>query len=333
MGPKPVCAPDALHRADADAGRLGHHGGDPVGRLGGRVAQRQGDHPLGHLRAERRDARWPCLVAQQTVVALLGEALLPAPDAGLRLAGPAHDPIGADAISAGSTIRARQTCFWATLRSPTSASRRRRSAGLEIDADSWAHEPARTHRESDGNPPRDSNVRFYPLGLGSSAATLANVSRPKDHALLRDDRSGPELTYLLGNVIHKTIVVVGVVVKNHERLDLSQIAQTHPLLPGRMTPALTAVKGFIRVHRIVDDDVGTLHKVEDISIRGFGVVFGVGQIADRLAVEVDPVAGCVVGMVKRRSPHRDTGFWRDRFAGVEIVEPDLGLKYFERHRE
>ena len=31
MGPKPVCAPDA----------------------------RQGDHPLGHLRAERRDARWP----------------------------------------------------------------------------------------------------------------------------------------------------------------------------------------------------------------------------------------------------------------------------------
>ena len=79
---------------------LAHHGGDPVGRLGGRVAQRQGDHPLGHFRAERRDARWPCLVAQQTVVALLGEALLPAPDAGLRLAGPAHDPIGADAISA-----------------------------------------------------------------------------------------------------------------------------------------------------------------------------------------------------------------------------------------
>ena len=31
-----------------------------------------------------------------------------------------------------STIRARQTCFWATLRSPTSASRRRRSAGLKM---------------------------------------------------------------------------------------------------------------------------------------------------------------------------------------------------------
>ena len=59
MGPKPVCAPDALHRADADAGRLGHHGGDPVGRLGGRVAQRQGDHPLGHLRPSggMRDGR------------------------------------------------------------------------------------------------------------------------------------------------------------------------------------------------------------------------------------------------------------------------------------
>ena len=31
-----------------------------------------------------------------------------------------------------STIRARQTCFWATLPSPTSASRRRRSAGLKM---------------------------------------------------------------------------------------------------------------------------------------------------------------------------------------------------------
>ena len=113
MGPKPVCAPDALHRADTDAGRLGHHGGDPVGRLGGRVAQRQGDHPLGHLRAERVDARWPCLVAQQTVVALLGEALLPAPDAGLRLAGPPGSQNWkalAAAVSRNCSTRARRSC-------------------------------------------------------------------------------------------------------------------------------------------------------------------------------------------------------------------------------
>ena len=31
------------------------------------------------------------------------------------------------------------------------------------DADSWAHEPDSHTDESGGNPPRDSNVRFYPL--------------------------------------------------------------------------------------------------------------------------------------------------------------------------
>ena len=30
----------------------------------------------------------------------------------------------------------------------------------------------RTHRESDGNPPRDSNVRFYPLGLADFDASV-----------------------------------------------------------------------------------------------------------------------------------------------------------------
>jgi len=35
---QPVCAPDALHRADGDAGLLGHRGAGPLGRLGGSVS-------------------------------------------------------------------------------------------------------------------------------------------------------------------------------------------------------------------------------------------------------------------------------------------------------
>ena len=111
MGPKPVCAPDALHRADADSDRLGHHGGDPVGRLGGRVAQRQGDHPLGHLRAERRDVRWPCLVAQQSVVALLREALLPRQTQVFDLPVRRMIPLVPMSSALSSTICVRQTCF------------------------------------------------------------------------------------------------------------------------------------------------------------------------------------------------------------------------------
>jgi hypothetical protein len=47
-----------------------------------------------------RDARGAGLVAQQAVITSLHEAFLPAPHTGLRLAGPAHDLVGADAIGA-----------------------------------------------------------------------------------------------------------------------------------------------------------------------------------------------------------------------------------------
>src|SRR3954467_2636706 len=54
----------------------------------------------GHLRTERRDARGPRLVVQEAVDAFLHEPFLPAPDAGLRLAGPAHDLVGANTLAA-----------------------------------------------------------------------------------------------------------------------------------------------------------------------------------------------------------------------------------------
>ena len=57
-----VCPPDALDGADADPGRRRHHRPGPVGRLAGRVGERQPDHALGHIGAERRNARGPGIV-------------------------------------------------------------------------------------------------------------------------------------------------------------------------------------------------------------------------------------------------------------------------------
>jgi len=54
------------------------------------------DDALGHLGPERRDARGPHLVAKQTVHALFGKSMLPAPDAGLRLASPLNDVVDSD---------------------------------------------------------------------------------------------------------------------------------------------------------------------------------------------------------------------------------------------
>ena len=97
---QPVRLPDAPHGAGADAARLRHQVGGPVGRLGRRLGQRQRDHAFDHLRPERRNARGPRLVAQKAVDAFPHEALLPAPDTGLRFAGLPHDRVGADAIGA-----------------------------------------------------------------------------------------------------------------------------------------------------------------------------------------------------------------------------------------
>ena len=95
---KAVRAPDAVDGTGADVDGLRHHGSGPVGRFGGRLGLAERDDALGGIRSQGWDARRPRLVAQQPVVAFLHEAFLPAPDAGLGLAGPAHDLIGANTV-------------------------------------------------------------------------------------------------------------------------------------------------------------------------------------------------------------------------------------------
>ena len=73
-----------------------------MGHLCWRVGLGERHDALGDVRPQRLDARTPRLVAQETVIPFLHEALLPAPDTGLRFSCPAHDFVGA------KTIRAQQ---------------------------------------------------------------------------------------------------------------------------------------------------------------------------------------------------------------------------------
>src|SRR5674476_210950 len=68
--------------------------------LGGRVGLGERHDAFGDVRSQRRDARGACLIVQEAVVTRLHEAFLPAPHTGLRLAGPAHDLIGANTVRA-----------------------------------------------------------------------------------------------------------------------------------------------------------------------------------------------------------------------------------------
>jgi hypothetical protein len=94
-----VSAPDALHRADADALHHLRYGGRcPVRRLC-RWTSLRGGHETGcNLGFERRDTRRPRLVTQHARDTICHEALLPAPDSRLADNGIAHDLRGAATV-------------------------------------------------------------------------------------------------------------------------------------------------------------------------------------------------------------------------------------------
>ena len=71
-----------------------------MGRLVGRRLLRQPDDLSYALRRDRHLARRAGLVAQQTIDAFVHEPLLPAPHAGLGLAGFSHDGRGSTAVPA-----------------------------------------------------------------------------------------------------------------------------------------------------------------------------------------------------------------------------------------
>ena len=76
-------APDSLDGTDAETRRLRHQGAGPMGRLAGRIAERQNDDALGGFVPQRLDTRGPRLVAKQAFEAFFNEPFLPAPDASL----------------------------------------------------------------------------------------------------------------------------------------------------------------------------------------------------------------------------------------------------------
>jgi hypothetical protein len=87
---EPGSAPDALHRAGADAGLLGHCRAGPMGRFVRRFLHGQIHDSFGDRGRKLQDARGPGLVTQKAVDAFGCEPFLPAPNAVLGLAGLAH---------------------------------------------------------------------------------------------------------------------------------------------------------------------------------------------------------------------------------------------------
>ena len=139
-----------------------------MGRLCWRVGLGERHDALGDVRPQRPDARGPRLVVQKTVITFLHEALLPAPDTGLRFAGPAHDLIGANTVRAQQDDLSPPDMLVRGVAIPREHLQTAAISGLESDGNSGSHAPNSHASESTGNPLRDSNVRRDPLGFGEA---------------------------------------------------------------------------------------------------------------------------------------------------------------------
>jgi hypothetical protein len=136
---KAVRAPDAVDGTGADIDGFRHHGSSPVGCFGRRVGLAERDDALDSVRSQSSNARRPRLVAQQAVMTFLHEAFLPAPDTGLRLAGPAHDLIGADTGSAQQNDLGPPDVFVGGVAAPHKRLQAPPASRLESDRNASSH--------------------------------------------------------------------------------------------------------------------------------------------------------------------------------------------------
>ena len=149
---EPVRGPDPLHRAQGDAGRRRHRAAGPMRGLAGRVAQGELDHPVDQRRLPAAAGRACASCRAAGLDARLHEPPLPAPDAGLGHARPAHDlgraaafgrrqddPCPPDMLLRAVAIR----------RDPLQPDTVR---GTHLEADPVAHAAACHDRDQKGNP-------------------------------------------------------------------------------------------------------------------------------------------------------------------------------------
>ena len=132
-------------------------------------------------------------------------------------------------------------------------------------------------------------------------------------------------------LLHEGVVVVRVVVEDGEALDVRRPAEAHGFLPRGMAPAHLGGEFVVGVGAIVNQQVRPFDEAEDVGVGLARDVFGIGDVARRLAAVFDAVAGGPVGMVEGRRPDLDVRIQAERFAGREVLETEIGLHGVEGH--
>ena len=97
---------------------------------------------------------------------------------------------------------------------------------------------------------------------------------------MRHNGTGTLRARLLGDSVHKCIVVRGLVMKHHERPHISSVGQRHARLPGGVPPAFEVRILFVGLRTIVNEYVGADDEVYDVLVQLTFDMFGISHITD-----------------------------------------------------
>jgi len=133
--------PDALDRADADRGRLGHGGARPMCRVRRRSSQGQAHHAVDNLGSQGWDARRACLIVPQARDAFIAEPFLPPPNDRLGLSSSPHDLGRAVAIRGQQDDLGSPDMFLRTVPVGDNCLQHGAVGGIQCNLGSFVHSP------------------------------------------------------------------------------------------------------------------------------------------------------------------------------------------------
>jgi hypothetical protein len=127
--------------------------------------------------------------------------------------------------------------------------------------------------------------------------------------------------------------VLGKVMEGDEPASPRCLAEADTLLPCRVAPAPILRILLVREGGVVDDDLAAGDELDDACVASVLRVLGIGDVADRAAVEVDPVSRSAARVIENGGSYGHIVVELKGVAGVEVVEPHARVHDVEGHGE
>src|SRR5262249_38717163 len=134
---------------------------------------------------------------------------------------------------------------------------------------------------------------------------------------------------LIADAVERLVVVLRIVMKQHELLDLCRPCDPHAFLPRRMSPADVTREFVVGKIAVVDHEVNAVDEPDHVAIELARTMLRVRDVGYRAAAEFQAITACAAGMQQGRSSNGHIRIWPQRVAGPEIMKLDVSLEVSE----